>query len=110
MSGRREARATEAQVGQSFGRVVAELFELEEARATQLIEEGAVFVSGRRLRDPDARAKLGDRLMEARVIPDIEGTIVETINAVRGRFDYVFTTQVGDANGADDGVSAGRRG
>ncbi|MBL8697182.1 MAG: competence/damage-inducible protein A [Alphaproteobacteria bacterium] len=36
--------------------------------------------------------KLGVRLMEARVIPDIEGTIVETINAVRGRFDYVFTT------------------
>lgn len=63
MTGRREARATEAQVGQSFARVVAELFELEKARAAQLIEEGAVFVAGRRLRDPDARAKLGDRLI-----------------------------------------------
>lgn len=36
--------------------------------------------------------KLGIRLLEARVIPDIEDVIVETVNAVRGRFDYVFTT------------------
>jgi molybdenum cofactor synthesis domain-containing protein len=35
---------------------------------------------------------LGVRLMEARVIPDIEDTIVATINEVRARFDYVFTT------------------
>lgn len=36
--------------------------------------------------------KLGVRLMEARVIPDIEETIVATLNEVRARFDYVFTT------------------
>lgn len=36
--------------------------------------------------------KLGVRLMEARVIPDIETTIVATLNEVRARFDYVFTT------------------
>jgi molybdenum cofactor synthesis domain-containing protein len=36
--------------------------------------------------------KLGVRMMECRVIPDIEDVIVETINAVRPRFDYVFTT------------------
>ena len=34
----------------------------------------------------------GVRLMEARVVPDIEDVIVETLNEVRGRFDYVFTT------------------
>lgn len=36
--------------------------------------------------------EIGVRLMEARVIPDIEAVIVETVRAVRGRFDYVFTT------------------
>jgi molybdenum cofactor synthesis domain-containing protein len=35
---------------------------------------------------------IGIRLMEARVIPDVEETIVRTVNEVRGRFDYVFTT------------------
>ncbi len=35
---------------------------------------------------------LGIRLMEVRVIPDSEAVIVETLNAVRRRFDYVFTT------------------
>ncbi len=36
--------------------------------------------------------KLGIRVMECRVIPDIEATIVATINEVRRKFDYVFTT------------------
>src|SRR5882724_1480514 len=36
--------------------------------------------------------KLGVRLMEVRVIPDIEDTIVATVNAVCSKFDYVFTT------------------
>jgi len=35
---------------------------------------------------------IGVRLMEARVIPDIEDTIIATINEVRAKFDYVFTT------------------
>jgi molybdenum cofactor synthesis domain-containing protein len=35
---------------------------------------------------------IGVRLMEARVIPDIEETIIATINEVRAKFDYVFTT------------------
>ncbi len=34
----------------------------------------------------------GVRLTEARVIPDIEATIVTVVNDARGRFDYVFTT------------------
>ena len=36
--------------------------------------------------------ELGVRLREARVIPDIEDTIVATINDCRARFDYVITT------------------
>ena len=35
---------------------------------------------------------LGVRLREARVIPDIEETIVATVNECRARFDYVITT------------------
>jgi molybdenum cofactor synthesis domain-containing protein len=34
----------------------------------------------------------GIQLTETRVIPDIEDTIVGTVNEVRPRFDYVFTT------------------
>ena len=34
----------------------------------------------------------GIRVMEARVIPDVEGTIVSVVNEVRARHDYVFTT------------------
>ena len=36
--------------------------------------------------------KLGVRLRECRVIPDVEETVVATVNEVRARFDYVFTT------------------
>ena len=36
--------------------------------------------------------ELGVRLMEVRVIPDVEQVIVDTLNEVRRRFDYVFTT------------------
>ncbi len=36
--------------------------------------------------------ELGVRLMEARVIPDRVDVIVETLNDVRRRFDYVLTT------------------
>ncbi len=35
---------------------------------------------------------LGVQVRECRVIPDIEDTIVATINEVRAKFDYVFTT------------------
>ena len=34
----------------------------------------------------------GIRVMEARVIPDVESTIVSVVNEVRARHDYVFTT------------------
>ncbi len=36
--------------------------------------------------------ELGVRMLEARVIPDHEQTIVDTVNACRRKFDYVFTT------------------
>ena len=36
--------------------------------------------------------ELGVRMVEARVIPDVEATIVETVNECRAKFDYVFTT------------------
>ncbi len=36
--------------------------------------------------------ELGVRMVEARVIPDVEETIVDTVNECRARFDYVFTT------------------
>ncbi|MYJ72948.1 MAG: competence/damage-inducible protein A, partial [Rhodospirillaceae bacterium] len=34
----------------------------------------------------------GIQLREARIIPDVEQTIVETVNHCRRAFDYVFTT------------------
>jgi molybdenum cofactor synthesis domain-containing protein len=36
--------------------------------------------------------KLGVQVRECRVIPDIEATVVATVNEVRAKFDYVFTT------------------
>jgi molybdenum cofactor synthesis domain-containing protein len=39
-----------------------------------------------------ALGKLGIRLDEARVIPDIESTIIASVNELRAKFDYVFTT------------------
>ena len=36
--------------------------------------------------------EVGVRLMEVRVIADAEDEIVEAINALRAKFDYVFTT------------------
>ncbi|MEQ1509108.1 MAG: molybdopterin-binding protein [Sphingopyxis sp.] len=34
----------------------------------------------------------GIRLAEVRVVPDVEGAIVEAVNALRARNDYLFTT------------------
>lgn len=36
--------------------------------------------------------EIGIRLMEARVVPDIEARIVDAVNALRITYDYVFTT------------------
>ena len=35
---------------------------------------------------------IGVRLREVRVIPDVAETIIATVNEVRAKFDYVFTT------------------
>ena len=48
---------------------------------------------------------LGIRLMEARVIPDVEAVIVATVNQVRGAYDYVFTT--GGIGPTHDDITAG---
>ncbi|THD42806.1 MAG: competence/damage-inducible protein A [Bradyrhizobium sp.] len=37
-------------------------------------------------------AKIGVDLREARIVPDIEEEIVAALNALRARYDYVFTT------------------
>ena len=34
----------------------------------------------------------GIQIREARVVPDVEHDIVEAVNALRARYDYVFTT------------------
>ena len=34
----------------------------------------------------------GIQIHEARVVPDVEHDIVEAVNALRTRYDYVFTT------------------
>ena len=36
--------------------------------------------------------KIGVAMAEARVIPDVEDTIVKTVNECRAKYDYVFTT------------------
>ena len=36
--------------------------------------------------------KIGIRMTEARIVPDIETDIVDTINALRSKYDYVFST------------------
>jgi molybdenum cofactor synthesis domain-containing protein len=36
--------------------------------------------------------EIGVRLMEARVVPDIEARIIEAVNALRAAYDYVFTS------------------
>ena len=36
--------------------------------------------------------RMGIEVREVRVVPDVEGEIVEGVNALRHRYDYVFTT------------------
>lgn len=49
-------------------------------------------------------AALGIRLMECRVIPDIEGEIVDAVNHCRAKYDYVFTT--GGIGSTHDDITA----
>lgn len=36
--------------------------------------------------------ELGIRMMEARIVPDIEEEIVDAVNTLRAKYDYIFTT------------------
>lgn len=48
---------------------------------------------------------LGIQVLEARVIADIEGEIIDTVNALRGRYDYLFTT--GGIGPTHDDITSG---
>ena len=69
----------------------------KDSKHAALIIIGDEVLSGR---TPDANLNYlakwlngqGIRLSEARVIPDIEATIIATVNEMRETFDYVFTT------------------
>src|SRR5579862_4389002 len=37
-------------------------------------------------------ARIGVEVREARVVPDVEAEIVAAVNALRARYDYLFTT------------------
>ncbi|MAH84146.1 MAG: competence/damage-inducible protein A [Rhodospirillaceae bacterium TMED8] len=73
-----------------------EKVQLEPVRAA-LVVIGNEVLSGR-TRDANLQYlgkqlnNIGIRLMEVRIIPDVEVTIIETINSLRRNFDYVFTT------------------
>ena len=47
----------------------------------------------------------GIRLTEARVVPDVEATIIDAVNDARARFDYVFTT--GGIGPTHDDITSG---
>jgi molybdenum cofactor synthesis domain-containing protein len=40
----------------------------------------------------DHLTAIGIQMKEVRIVPDEEGSIVEAVNALRARYDYVFTT------------------
>lgn len=48
---------------------------------------------------------IGVRVMEARVIPDVETVIIETVNTLRSAYDYVFTT--GGIGPTHDDITSG---
>src|SRR3546814_396392 len=45
----------------------------------------------------------GIRLREVRIVPDVEVEIVDALNAIRARYDYVFTT--GGIGPTHDGIT-----
>ena len=49
--------------------------------------------------------QLGISLAEVRVIPDVEKTIIDTVNSCRSMFDYVFTT--GGIGPTHDDITSG---
>ena len=76
---------------------------MSDARTTEKTVTACVLIIGNEIlsgRTKDANLPylaeglnaIGVRLMEARVIPDVPQTIIDTVNAVRPKFDYVFTT------------------
>jgi len=75
----------------------------EASGAEDIVVTAAVLVIGDEIlsgRTPDRNInhiaahldRMGIRLMEVRVVPDIDDDIVAALNALRSRFTYVFTT------------------
>ena len=50
-------------------------------------------------------SQIGIRLREVRVIPDVEQTIIDTVNSLRAQFRYVFTT--GGIGPTHDDITSG---
>ncbi len=53
----------------------------------------------------DKMTGIGVRLMEVRVVPDIEDAIIQAVNELRARVDYLFTT--GGIGPTHDDITAG---
>lgn len=66
-------------------------------KTAALIIIGNEILSGR-TKDKNAgyiaekMTEIGITMQEIRVIPDVEATIIETVNLLRAQFDYIFTT------------------
>jgi molybdenum cofactor synthesis domain-containing protein len=80
----------------TFGRRSAEPLMTEIVTAAMMVI-GDEILSGR-TKDrnighlADIMTAIGIDLKEVRIVPDEEGEIVAAVNALRGRYDYVFTT------------------
>src|SRR3546814_6977693 len=84
-----EARAGEGKVAgeeKAGATVTACLLDIGNEILTGRTQDKNIALIGQRLNE------LGIRLMEVRVVSDLEAANVAALNEVRRRFDYVFTT------------------
>ena len=82
----KQAEAPDQEASKSRTQVTACLIIIGNEILSGRTQDKNVAFIGQRLND------LGIRLMEVRVLPDLEAVIVAGLNEVRQRFDYVFTT------------------
>ena len=81
-----EAGSSDPGLSKSGAKVTACLLIIGNEILSGRTQDKNVAFIGQRLND------LGIRLMEVRVLPDVEAVVVAGLNEVRRRFDYVFTT------------------
>lgn len=84
--GKVEAGAPDPAASRSGTQVTACLLIIGNEILSGRTQDKNVAFIGQRLND------LGIRLLEVRVLPDLEAVVVSGLNEVRRRFDYVFTT------------------